>query len=266
MPDPTSEADLLGAHERFSEQITDSIDLLHRRLKTPLLRTEHRQIGSLSHTQVVLCYLSDRVPDALLQEVRTALERAELETVLSPGYLQPFLEQSETLFDTVSTTERPDVLATKLLEGRIAVMIDGSPFVLVVPKLLVESFQTLDDYSFKPWYATVIRWVKYFAVLLSTLLPALYVAVSVHHPELLNRTLLLLLTKAEADEPLSLPCGCQFRACQHAHAHDHCHFRNRRVHRPRPQPGADGPASGIHRDRRTLGAVRHLAGVHSAAV
>ena len=205
MPDPTSEADLLGAHERFSEQITDSIDLLHRRLKTPLLRTEHRQIGSLSHTQVVLCYLSDRVPDALLQEVRTALERAELETVLSPGYLQPFLEQSETLFDTVSTTERPDVLAAKLLEGRIAVMIDGSPFVLVVPKLLVESFQTLDDYSFKPWYATVIRWVKYFAVLLSTLLPALYVAVSVHHPELLNRTLLLLLTKAEADEPLSLP-------------------------------------------------------------
>lgn len=203
--EPSGEANIMGAHEGFTEALRPNLSLLRRRMKTPLLRYEMHTLGTLSHTDVSICYLADRVPPDLLQSVRERLRSAELETVLTPGYLQPFLEQRQGLFDTVSTTERPDVLAAKLLEGRIAILLDGSPFALVVPKLFIESFQTLDDYSFKPWYACFLRWVKYFALLLTLLLPALYVAVSMHHPELLNRTLLLLLTRSEADEPLSLP-------------------------------------------------------------
>ena len=204
--EPSGEANIMGAHEGFTEALRPNLSLLRRRMKTPLLRYEMHNMGSLSHTDVCLCWMNDRVPPDLLRQIRESLASAELETVITPGYLQPFLEShSAGLFDTVSTTERPDVLAAKLLEGRVAVMMDGSPFALVVPKLFCESFQTLDDYSFKPYYAAFLRWVKYFALLLTLLLPALYVAVSMHHPELLNRTLLLLLTKAEADEPLSLP-------------------------------------------------------------
>ena len=203
--EPSGEANVMGAHEGFIEALRPNLSLLRRRMKTPLLRYEMHTMGTLSHTDVALCWMDDRVPPDLLQSIREALSSAELETVITPGYLQPFLERRNSLFDTVSTTERPDVLAAKLLEGRVAVMMDGSPFALVIPKLFVESFQTLDDYSFKPFYATLVRWVKYFAFLLTLLLPAVYVALSIHHPELLNRTLLLLLTKAEADEPLSLP-------------------------------------------------------------
>lgn len=203
--EPSGEANIMGAHEGFTEALSTNLSLLRRRMKTPLLRYEMHVMGSLSHTDVALCWLDDRVPPDLLSRIREALASADLETVLTPGYLQPFLEGRQGMFDTVSTTERPDVLSSKLLEGRVAVMLDGSPFVLVAPKLLCESFQTLDDYSFKPWYAAFLRWVKYFAFVLTLLLPAFYVAVSVHHPELLNRTLLLLLTHAEADEPLSLP-------------------------------------------------------------
>ena len=203
--EPSGEANVMGAHEGFIEALHPNLSLLRRRMKTPLLRFEMHTMGTLSHTDVALCWMDDRVPPDLLCSIRKALESAKLETVLTPGYLQPFLERHNSLFNTVSMTERPDVLAAKLLEGRVAVMMDGSPFALVVPKLFVESFQTLDDYSFKPFYATFLRWVKYLAFLLTLLLPAVYVALSVHHPELLNRTLLLLLTKAEADEPLSLP-------------------------------------------------------------
>ena len=203
--EPSGEANIMGAHEGFIESLRPNLSLLRRRMKTPLLRYEMHSMGSLSHTDVAICWLDDRVPPDLLRSIRKALSSAELETVITPGYLQPFLEQHSTLFDTVSTTERPDVLAAKLLEGRVAVMMDGSPFALVIPKLFAESFQTLDDYSFKPYYAAFLRWVKYFAFLLTLLLPAVYVALSIHHPELLNRTLLLLLTKAEANEPLSLP-------------------------------------------------------------
>ena len=203
--EPSGEANLLGSHEGFTEAIRTNMSMLRRRMKTPLLKFELSSMGSLSKTDICLCWLTDRVPPELLQDIRNSLESAQLETVLSAGYIQPFLEQNRNFFDTVSTTERPDVLAAKLLEGRVAILIDGNPFALVVPKLFVESFQTLDDYNFKPWYACFLRWVKYGAFLLALLLPALYVAVSVHHPEMLNRTLLLLLSHAEADEPLSLP-------------------------------------------------------------
>ena len=204
--EPSGETNILGAHEGFTEAIRTNLSMLRRRMKTPLLKFELHPVGKLSRTDTALCYLTDRVPAKLVSRIRDAILHTELDTLLTTGYLQPFIEeQPNGLFDSVSLTERPDVLCAKLLEGRIAVFIDGNPFAMVVPKLFAESFQSLDDYSYKPWYAAFIRYVKYGAFLLTLLLPALYTAVSVHHPELLNSTLLLLLTKAEADEPLSLP-------------------------------------------------------------
>ncbi|MBR1898709.1 MAG: spore germination protein [Oscillospiraceae bacterium] len=203
--EPSGEASILGAHEGFTEVIRTNMAMLRSRMKTPLLTFEMRRAGSLSQTDICLCWLSDRTDPRLLTHIRQALDAADPETVLTPGYLQPYLEQGSGLFDSVGMTERPDVLASRLLEGRVGIFIDGVPFVLTAPRLFVESFQSVDDYAFKPWYAAFIRYVKYAAFFLTLLLPALYVAVSMHHPELLNRTLLLILTQAEADEPLSLP-------------------------------------------------------------
>ncbi len=203
--EPSGESNILGSHDGFVEVIRSNMSLLRRRMKSPLFKMELSVAGSVSRTDICLCYLHDRVSPKLLQEVKEALASTELETVLSSGYLQPFLENRKgNFFDCVSLTERPDVLCAKLLEGRIGILIDGTPFALVVPKLFVESFQTLDDYNFKPYYATFLRWLKYAAFLISLLLPALYIAVSAHHPELLNSTLLMILTKAEEQAPLSL--------------------------------------------------------------
>ena len=135
----------------------------------------------------------------------------QLDTILSPGYIQPFLEKCRcSLFDSVSLSQRPDILCSKLLEGRIVLLMDGIPFAIVIPKLFVENFQTLDDYTHKPYYAAFIRWVKYIAFFIAILLPALYIAVSMHHPELLNSTLILILTDAEQKAPLSLPTETVF--------------------------------------------------------
>ncbi len=203
--EPSGEANVLGSHDGFVEVVRSNMSLLRRRMKSPLFKMELSVMGSVSQTDICLCYMYDRVSPQLLRDVKKALASTELETILSTGYLQPFLENRKgNLFDCVSLTERPDVLCSKLLEGRIGILIDGTPFALVVPKLFVESFQALDDYNFKPYYATFIRWLKYGAFLMSILLPALYIAVSVHHPELLNSTLLLILTQAEAQAPLSL--------------------------------------------------------------
>ena len=187
------------------------MSLLRRRMKTPLLKFELSTAGKLSQTDICLCWMTDRVPPQFIRQIKKELESTELDTVLSSGYLQPFLEKCRgSLFDSVSLSQRPDVLCSKLLEGRIVLLIDGTPFALVIPKLFIENFQTLDDYNHKPYYAAFSRWIKYSAFFIAVLLPALYIAVSMHHPELLNSTLILILTDAEQKAPLSLPTETVF--------------------------------------------------------
>ena len=174
-------------------------------MKSPYLKMKLFVKGEKSQTDLCLCYMYDRVPKKLLKQIQAQLDEMELETILSIGYVQPFLENRRGgIFDAVGTTQRPDVLCAKLLEGRVALLIDGSPFALVIPKLFNENFQTMDDYCLKPYYATFIRWLKFIAFLMAVLLPALYLAIALHHPELLNRTLLLILAEAEEQAPFSL--------------------------------------------------------------
>ena len=203
--EPSGEGNVLGAKDCFTETIRSNMSLIRRRMKSPLMKIELSYLGTVSQTDIALCYMTDRVSPALLREIKEKLQSTELETILSSGYLQPFLENRRGgIFDSVSLTERPDVLCAKILEGRVGIFIDGTPFAMIIPKLFVESFQSMDDYSFKPYYATLVRWLKYAAFLLAVLLPALYIAVSQYHPELLNSTLLLLLARAEKEAPLSL--------------------------------------------------------------
>ena len=205
LSEPDSEQNIYGAKEGFTENIRTNLSLLRRRMKSPLLTMQMCSAGSVSRTDLCICYLQDRVPEDFVAEVRRKLADLPLETVLSGGYVRPFLEErGSRLFHSVGTTERPDVLCAKLLEGRVAVLIDGTPFALVLPQLFWELFQTMDDYNVPPVYATMIRILKFAALAAALLLPAVYLAIAVWHPELLNRTLLQILSEAEQNAPFSL--------------------------------------------------------------
>lgn len=202
---PTGEDNIMGAKDGFIEVIRINMSLVRRRMKSPQLKLKLLTKGTKSQTDLCLCYMADRVPKALIEQILARLDQMELESILSSGYLEPFLENRRCcFFDTIGTTQRPDVLCAKLLEGRVGLLIDGTPFALIIPKLFCESFQTMDDYCFRPAYTTLIRWIKYLAFLVALLLPALYLAIALHHPELLNRTLLLILAEAEQNAPISL--------------------------------------------------------------
>ena len=202
---PSGENNIFGAKDGFVEVVRTNMSLIRRRMKSPFLKMELGCYGDKSQTDLCICYLYDRVPQALIQKIKRQLGSMKLESILSSGYVRPFLETSRpSLFDTISTTQRPDVFCAKLLEGRVGILIDGTPFALMIPKLFNESFQSMDDYCYKPYYATFLRWLKYAAFLVALLLPALYVAIALHHPELLNRTLLLILAESEETAPLSL--------------------------------------------------------------
>ncbi len=203
--EPAGEGNIMGSHEGFAETVRTNMSLLRRRLKTPQLVMELFVKGEKSKTDLCLCYMKDRVPEELMKKIRSSLDHIRLETILSTGYIRPFVESDRfELFSSTGTTERPDVLCSKLIEGRVALLVDGVPFAIVIPKLFCESFQTLDDYAFKPYYATFIRWIKYGAFVISVLLPAVYAAIVMYHPELLNSTLLMLLVESEKKAPLSI--------------------------------------------------------------
>ena len=203
--EPAGENDLTGAHEGFVENIRTNMSLIRRRIKSPLLVQKLVQKGSTTVTDICISFMSDRVPRELTERIESSLDSMRLEGIFTTGYVKPFLEpRHKRIFSSAGLTERPDVLCSRLMEGRVAVFIDGNPYAIYIPKLMTDNFQTLDDYNFKPYFGTFLRWLKYAAFLTALLLPALYTAIAVHHPELLNSTLLLLLADSEENAPFSI--------------------------------------------------------------
>ncbi len=203
--EPSTEVGVRGSREGFTEAIRVNISMVRRRLKTPQLTFEMSSVGTQSRTAVCLCYMRDRVSKRLLRDVRCRLKRCELEMVLDSGYLQPFLEgKNHSAFSGVDTTERPDTLCGKIAEGRIGVLVDGTPFALVIPYLFSEHFQSMDDYTQRPLYASFIRIIKYVSFFVSLLLPGIYVAVGTHHAEMLPSVFLLSFINSDRSTPFSL--------------------------------------------------------------
>lgn len=201
--EPSSEVMQRGSREGFVEPLLVNMSMIRRRMKTPKLKFEPMVIGEESQTNICLCYLRGTVSPEVLRLLKKNLASIKIRTVLAAGYLTPFLERSN-IFNGVGLSERPDTVCGKLNEGRIAILIDGTPNALIVPFLFVENFQSFDDYATRPFYATIIRWLKYLSFFISVFLPGMYVASATFHPEFLPQALLLKIAQAESQTPFSI--------------------------------------------------------------
>ncbi len=209
--EPSSELNVRGSREGFCEVIRTNMSLIRRRIKSPTLVFELQRVGDRSNTDICLCYISDKVSPKLLENVRERVKSIKLNTILESGYIQPYFEgKGGWFFSECGTCERPDTFAAKLYEGRVGILVDGTPFALVVPHLFIESFQTLDDYTQKPFYAFFIRAVRLFAYFITLFLPGAYVAIASYNPEMLPSSLILNLAAAEQTAPFSLMFECLF--------------------------------------------------------
>lgn len=203
--EPESESNVRGAKECFVESVNDNKALLRKRMKTNHLKLRQIQLGTAAPTPVVLAFLDDRAAPELVNAVEQRLKDAHLNTVADYGELVPFLDTNmRSFFSAVGTTERPDVLASKLYEGRVAVLVEGTPFVLYVPYLFSDNFQSLDDYDYPPFFGGFVRLLKYFSFGISVFLPGVYVALGTFHQELIPTNLLFTIASAEFRTPLSL--------------------------------------------------------------
>ena len=204
--EPDSEVSERGSREGFVEPLHINMSLLRRRIKNPKLKMETMILGELSKTEICICYITDVVSESVLEKLKDRLNNIDIDTVLASGYLVSFLEDENdrSIFSGVGITERPDTVGGKINEGRIAVLIDGTPSALIIPYLFVENFQTMGDYSYKPYYATLIRWLKYMCFFVASLLPGIYTAVALFNPELFPEQILNQLETSIGNTPFSL--------------------------------------------------------------
>lgn len=201
---PETEVIQRGPREGFVEPLRINMTMIRRRIKNPDLVFETMEAGDISKTQMCVCYLKNAVSEDILNELRERLKNTTLKAIMGAGYLVPFLEENNrrSLFSAIGVTERPDTVCGKITEGRIAIIIDGTPSVLTVPHLFVEKFQSVDDYSNRPFYASFTRILKYVSFLIAIYLPALYVAFAAYHPEYFPSSLLQNIISSVSQTPL----------------------------------------------------------------
>ncbi|WP_053377830.1 spore germination protein [Paenibacillus sp. FJAT-27812] len=200
--EPTSEVTLRGPREGFIETLRVNTSLVRRKIQSPRLKFESMVIGELSQTIVSIAYIEGIAEETVIDEVRKRLGQIKIDAILGSGYLEEFIEDSPySPFPQVQNTERPDVTAAALLEGKVAIMEDGSPYTLIVPMTFWVSLQSADDYYERFFYSSAIRWIRYVLLIISLLLPSVYVAIISYHPQLMPTNLLLSIAVAREPSP-----------------------------------------------------------------
>ncbi|HHV64121.1 MAG TPA: spore germination protein [Peptococcaceae bacterium] len=202
--EPETETVVRGPREGFVEDLAVNCALLRRKIKNPNLKMEMMKIGRQTKTTVCVCYLKGIADPALVQEAKTRLQKINIDAVLESGYLEEMIEDAPlSFFPTVGNSEKPDVVAAKILEGRVGIFCDGTPFVLTVPYLFLETLQASEDYYTRAISSSLLRTVRIICFYVSILLPGLYVAFLNFHQSVLPLNFLLTIAASRESIPFS---------------------------------------------------------------
>jgi spore germination protein len=200
--EPQTEAVIRGSRDGFSETLRINTALLRRRLRDPELKIKQIRLGVRSKTDVAIAYMDNIVDKKVLDEVEKRLRSINMDGILESGYIEQFIEDSwYSPFPQVQNTERPDRVAAAILEGRVAIITDNTPFVLLVPVTINMLFQSAEDYYERWFIASFIRIMRYVSAFISLTLPAIYIAITSYHPGLIPTDLALYIAGTRTGVP-----------------------------------------------------------------
>ena len=190
--EPPTSTVLKGPREGFVESLPVNISLMRRRLKCPELTFCNISVGKYSKTPIALCYIKGIASEKLVKKIKRKLQSIDIDA-----------EHDVSIFKQIGNTEKPDILSAKILEGRVAILIDGSPIALTVPYLLIEDFQSPSDYYNSSYSATVARNLRLLSIVIALFLPAFFVASELFHLQLIPLSFLLTIVNSIKGIPLS---------------------------------------------------------------
>ncbi|NOU82332.1 spore germination protein [Paenibacillus sp. LMG 31459] len=200
--EPTTEKAVRGPREGFTESLFVNLTLIRRRVQNSDLKFVFTDIGTRTKTQTCICYMESLASPDILKELYSRLERVEIDSILDTGYLAELIrDEPYSPFETIGNTERPDALVSKIMEGRIAVLIEGTPFALTLPYVFVENFQASEDYYINYYFASFNRLLRVLGAFMSISIPAGYVALVTYAQEMVPTLLLLSIATARQSVP-----------------------------------------------------------------
>ena len=199
---PLTESVLKGPREGFTELFVDNVSLIRRKIKNSNLKFEPIYVGEDSNTVVCLSYIEGIAPEHLINNVRNKISKLDINFILDTNYIEDELRQKKSSFDTTGYTEKPDEAASKILEGRVAVLVDGTPFVITVPFFFLENFQAPDDYYVNRYFANFTRSLRWLAFIFAVFLPGIYIAIIAYHFSLIPTLFIFRMAVARAGVPL----------------------------------------------------------------
>ena len=188
-----SELSLSGPKDSFSENYNTNLGLIRRRIKTCDLKVKNLDIGVISKTKVGILYVDDIVDKKIVKRIYEVLQRIDIDGIIDSSYLKITLEGQKSFFPTIMMSERPDKSAMALLEGKVVVLVDMSPYALILPSFFIDFFHTTDDYYQKSFNTTFIRIIRVLAFLIAIFTPACYIAVTTRNYDIVPLDLLLML-------------------------------------------------------------------------
>ena len=192
-----------GPREGFTESIIVNLTLLRRKIKNPELKFRFKDIGIRTNTKICISYIEGLAQESIIRELEKRLDDIHIDGILDSGYIQELIRDAPVSpFETVGSNERPDVTAGKLLEGRIALLSTGSPFVLTVPYMVGENFQSNEDYYNNYILASMNRFLRGFTAVITIAIPSIYLAIVTYHQEMLPTPLLLSIIASRQDVPI----------------------------------------------------------------
>ncbi|NPV90046.1 MAG: spore germination protein [Firmicutes bacterium] len=202
--EPINETVTRGPHDAFNEDIYTNLALLRKRLPTSRLGVKKFSVGEVTKVKVYLVYLKGYVMPGLVEEVTRRIDRVKdkIDGITGSGQLEEFIQDHPySIFSGIDTTERPDKMASALLEGRAGLIADNTPYSLVLPSPLIAQIQSPEDYYNRFWFASLLRMLRWFSLLVAFLLPAFYVSILSYHQELVPTTLLISIINAREGVP-----------------------------------------------------------------
>ena len=180
--EPPTSAVIYGPREGFVENIKTNMSLIRKRLPVKSLKIEEMNIGKYTKTKVNVLYLDDIADERIANKIIDRLHNIQIDGIIDSHYLISFLEEKKgSIFKQIGKTEKPDILVAKILEGRVAILIDGSPVALTLPFVVLEDLQNSDDYYQRSFRVGIVRSLRIVGILMSILLPGIYVAIQLYH-------------------------------------------------------------------------------------
>ncbi|WP_235549437.1 spore germination protein [Paenibacillus sp. Root444D2] len=202
--EPTTEASIRGPREGFTESLRTNTSLIRRKIKSTQLKFQAYEIGTTTKTPMVLVYMEGYVIPEVLAEARKRINNIHTDRIFDSAYVEEFIEDHPmSVFPQILNTERPDTVAASLMEGKVALIVDGSPNALIIPMTFWSGFQSAEDHYERFIYVSAVRCLRILLVFLSIFLPSVYVALTTFHPQMIP--LNLMMSIAASREGLPFP-------------------------------------------------------------